>query len=247
MFSSILLQIVTASTDSASAAVNTVANSMSVLTQPKEDTFTFFDLLMKGGPVMIPIGICSVIAVYIIIERYLAIRKTSRGDINFMNNIKDFIQNGNVASAKSLCKNTPTPAARMIDKGISRIGKPLSDIEKAIENVGNMEVVKLERGMLALATCASAAPMLGFLGTVTGMVRAFYDMKMEYDKTHESINIGVLSAGMYEAMVTTVAGLIIGIIALVCYNILSGMIKKAIFKMESSSIEFLDVLHEPAK
>ena len=248
MLSSILLQIVSSAADSAVALQTTApVQALPVLTQPPPESLSLLDLLMKGGPVMIPIGLCSVIAIYIIVERYIAIRKASRGDLNFMNNIRDFIHNGNIASATSLCKNTPTPTARMIEKGISRIGKPLGDIEKAIENVGNIEVVKLERGMSALSTCASAAPMLGFLGTVTGMVRAFYDMKMEYDKTHESINIGVLSGGMYEAMVTTVAGLIVGIVALVCFNILSGMIKKAIFKMESSSIEFLDVLHEPSK
>lgn len=246
MLNSIFLQIVSV-TDSVAAGATNVVNTLPPLTPPKAETLSLLDLLVKGGPVMIPIGICSIIAVYIIVERYIAIRKASRGDINFMNNIRDFIQTGNIASAKSLCKNTPTPTARMIEKGISRIGKPLSDIEKAIENVGNIEVVKLERGMSALATCASAAPMLGFLGTVTGMVRAFYDMKVEYDRTQEAINIGVLSGGMFEAMITTVAGLIVGITALVCYNILSGMIKKAIFKMESSSIEFLDLLQEPAK
>lgn len=242
MLNTIFLQIVSAA-DSAKTAVN----SLPVLSQPKESTLSFFDLVLMGGPVMIPILLCSVVAFYIIVERYLAVRKAMKDDINFMNNIRDFIQNGNIESAKSLCKNTYLPVARMIEKGISRIGKPLGDIEKAIENVGNIEVVKLERGMSALATCASAAPMLGFLGTVTGMVRAFYDMKMEWDRTHESISIGVLSGGMFEAMITTVAGLTIGIIALVSYNVLSGMIKKAIFKMETASIEFLDLLHQPSK
>jgi biopolymer transport protein ExbB len=214
---------------------------------PATSEMTLFDLLMAGGPVMIPILICSVVAVYIIIERLIAINKLSKDPSNFMNNIRDYIMSGNIDAAKALCKNTNNPVARMIEKGISRLGKPLPDIEKAIENVGNIEVVKMERGLSALATCASAAPMLGFLGTVTGMVRAFYDMNMEYQRTHESINIGVLSSGMYEAMVTTVAGLVVGIIALVCYNILSAMIKKVIFKMESSSIEFLDLLEEPVK
>lgn len=214
---------------------------------PATSEMTLFDLLMAGGPVMIPILICSVVAVYIIIERLIAINKLSKDPSNFMNNIRDYITSGNIDAAKALCKNTNNPVARMIEKGISRLGKPLPDIEKAIENVGNIEVVKMERGLSALATCASAAPMLGFLGTVTGMVRAFYDMNMEYQRTHESINIGVLSSGMYEAMVTTVAGLVVGIIALVCYNILSALIKKVIFKMESSSIEFLDLLEEPVK
>jgi biopolymer transport protein ExbB len=208
---------------------------------------TLFDLLLAGGPIMIPILICSVIAVYIIVERLVAINKLSKDPSNFMNNIRDYISTGNIDAARALCKNTNNPVARMIEKGISRLGKPLPDIEKAIENVGNIEVVKMERGLNALATCAAAAPMLGFLGTVTGMVRAFYDMNMEYQRTHESINIGVLSSGMYQAMMTTVAGLVVGIIALVCYNILTAMIKKVLFKMESSSIEFLDLLEEPVK
>lgn len=240
MIISILLQVVTSPDTAAKTAVNTLPSAIG----GKETTLSVFDFLVKGGPVMIPIGLCSIIAIYIIIERYLSIRKALRDDMNFMNNIRDFVANKNIESAKLLCKNTPTPLARMIEKGISRIEKPASDIEKAMENAGNIEAGKLERGMWILATCAAAAPMLGFLGTVTGMVRAFYDMKTEWDRTHESINIGVLSGGMYEAMITTVAGLIVGIIALICYNILSGMIKKAIFKMESSSIEFMDILNE---
>jgi biopolymer transport protein ExbB len=250
MIGSILLQSTTPITTAATAAADTLQKAVSNLLTPAAaapEELSLIDLLLKGGPVMIPIGICSLIAAYIIIERFIAIRRSMRDETGFMNNIRDFIKNGNIDAAKALCKNTHTPTARMIEKGIARIGKPLGDIEKAIENVGNMEVVKLERGMSALSTVAGASPMLGFLGTVTGMVRAFYDMKAEYDRTHESINIGVLSSGMYEAMVTTVAGLVIGIIALVCYNILSGMIKKAVFRMESSSIEFLDLLHEPAK
>lgn len=245
MLLSVLLQIVqTTGTDSAGAATQ----AMPMLSAPpQQEAISVLDLILKGGWIMIPIGICSLVAVYIIIERYLAIRKAGKGDENFMNNIRDFIHNGNIASAQSMCKNTNTPVARMIEKGVARIGKPLSDIEKAIENVGNVEVVKLESGMSALATCASAAPMLGFLGTVMGMVRAFYDMKVEWDRTHESISIGTLSGGMFEAMITTVAGLSVGIVALIAYNVLSGMIKKAIFKMESTSIEFLDLLHEPAK
>lgn len=233
-----LLQIVTTdSTLGATAALNQAAT---------EDTMTMWDLIVAGGPVMIPIFLCSIIATYIIIERLIALNKLSRDPSNFMNHIRDYISSGNIDAARALCRNTNTPVSRMLEKGISRLGKPLPDIEKAIENVGNMEVVKMEKGLSLLATCAGAAPMLGFLGTVTGMVRAFYDMNMEYQRTHENINIGVLASGMYEAMVTTVAGLIVGIVALVCYNILTAMIKKVLFKMESTSIEFLDLLEEPA-
>jgi len=227
-------------------ASDTARGATSLLNQADaQDEMSLFDLIIAGGPVMIPIFLFSILAVYIIVERLIAINKISKDPSNFMNNIRDYITNGNIDAARALCRNTHTPVARMIEKGISRLGKPLPDIEKAIENVGNVEVVKMERGMSLLATCAAAAPMLGFLGTVTGMVRAFYDMKMEYERTQESINIGVLAGGMFEAMMTTVAGLIVGIIALVSYNILAAMIKKVVFKMESSSIEFLDLLEEP--
>ena len=237
---SLLLQIV--------AAGDTAANAANALTPANEqDTMTMWDLIMAGGPVMIPIFLCSLVAMYIIVERLIALNKISKDPSNFMNHIRDYITNGNIEAARALCRNTGTPVARMIEKGIARLGKPLPDIEKAIENVGNVEVVKMERGMSLLATAAGAAPMLGFLGTVTGMVRAFYDMNMEYQRTHENINIGVLASGMYEAMVTTVAGLIVGIVALVCYNLLSSMIKKILFRMESSSIEFLDLLEEPVR
>jgi biopolymer transport protein ExbB len=228
----LLLQITTA-TDSLAAAATPVT----------EESLSLWELALKGGPVMVPIALCSVIAVYIIFERYFAIRKSSKDDPNFMNNIRDFISNGNIDSARSLCRNTDSPIARMIEKGISRIGKPLGDIEKSIENIGNIEVVKMEKGLSLLATVAGAAPMLGFLGTVTGMIKAFYNMS----KAGKTIEIGLLSAGMYEAMVTTVAGLIVGIFALVSYNLLTAMVQKVVFKMENSSIEFMDLLQEPAK
>jgi len=230
----ILLQISTAATDTAAAATGAL---------PTEETLSLLDLALKGGPIMVPIAICSIIAVYIIFERYFAIKKSSKIDPNFMNNIRDFISNGNIDAARSLCKNTESPIARMVEKGVSRIGKPLGDIEKAIENVGNIEVVKMEKGLSLLATVAGAAPMLGFLGTVTGMIKAFYNMS----KAGKTIDISLLSGGMYEAMVTTVAGLIVGIFALVAYNLLAAMVEQVVFKMETTSIEFMDLLQEPAR
>lgn len=220
-----------------------VTDTTAVAALPTQETLSLWDLALKGGPIMIPIAICSIIAVYIIFERYFAIRKSSKDDPNFMNNIRDFISNGNIDAARSLCRNTESPIARMIEKGVSRIGKPLSDIEKAVENIGNIEVVKMEKGLSLLATVAGAAPMLGFLGTVTGMIKAFYNMS----KAGKTIDISLLSGGMYEAMVTTVAGLIVGIFALVSYNLLAAMVEKVVFKMETTSIEFMDLLQEPAK
>lgn len=229
---SLILQITSAATD-----------SLATSAPATEESLSLFDLALKGGPIMVPIALCSIIAVYIIVERYFAIRKSSKDDPNFMNNIRDFISNGNIDAARSLCRNTDSPTARMIEKGIARIGKPLNDIEKAIENIGNIEVVKMEKGLSLLATVAGAAPMLGFLGTVTGMIKAFYNMS----KAGKTIDISLLSGGMYEAMVTTVAGLIVGIFALVAYNLLSAMVQKVVFKMENSSIEFMDLLQEPAR
>jgi biopolymer transport protein ExbB len=229
---SLILQITSAATD-----------SLTVNTAQTGETLSLWELALKGGPIMIPIALCSVIAVYIIIERYFAIRKSSKDDPNFMNNIRDFISNGNIDAARSLCRNTDSPIARLIEKGVSRIGKPLGDIEKAIENIGNIEVVKMEKGLSLLATVAGAAPMLGFLGTVSGMIKAFYNMS----KAGKTIDISLLSGGMYEAMVTTVAGLIVGIFALVSYNLLSAFVEKVVFKMESTTIEFMDLLQEPAK
>ncbi|MBL0342290.1 MAG: MotA/TolQ/ExbB proton channel family protein [Bacteroidetes bacterium] len=230
----LILQITTAATDTVAAAAAAL---------PTEETLSLWDLTLKGGPIMVPIALCSVIAVYIIFERYFAIKKSSKSDPNFMNNIRDFISNGNIDAARSLCKNTDSPIARMVEKGVSRVGKPLGDIEKAIENVGNIEVVKMEKGLSLLATVAGAAPMLGFLGTVTGMIKAFYNMS----KAGKTIDISLLSGGMYEAMVTTVAGLIVGIFALVAYNLLAAMVEQVVFKMETTSIEFMDLLQEPAR
>ncbi|MBI2967867.1 MAG: MotA/TolQ/ExbB proton channel family protein [Bacteroidetes bacterium] len=204
---------------------------------------SLWDLTLKGGPVMIPIAICSIIAFYIIIERFIAIRKINPDPSSFMNTIKEYLKSNNLEGAKALCSSTVTSIARIIGKGLTKFGKPAGDIEKTMENTASVEIASMERGLSALATCASAAPMLGILGTVTGLVRAFYDMKTEYDRTHANIDIGVLSQGMYEAMITTVAGLIIGIIALICYNILSAMIKKAAHNLEVHSNEFIDIIH----
>jgi len=205
-------------------------------------TTNLWELVIKGGPVMIPIALCSIVGVYIFVERYLTLQKASKIDDNFMPSIKDHVMNGNIAAARALCKQTDSPIARMIEKGVERIGRPLRDIEASIENVGKMELFKLERGVGILATVAGLAPMLGFLGTVTGMVRAFYQMA----NAGNNVSITLLSGGIYEALVTTVAGLAVGIPALVCYNWLIGLIEKIVNKMEANSIEFIDLLQEPA-
>ncbi len=223
--------------------IQQAGNTVDLAAQPTEETISLFDMALKGGIIMIPLLLFSIISVYIIIERYVAIKKANKIEMNFMNKIRDFIHSGNIDAARALCKNTVNPIARMMEKGINRIGKPLNDIEKAIENVGNIEVVRLEKGLSTLATIAGAAPMIGFLGTVLGMIKAFYNMS----KAGKQVEIAMLSGGMYEAMVTTVAGLFVGLIALIAYNLLAAMVQKVIYKMETSSIEFMDLLQEPAK
>lgn len=208
-----------------------------------EISLALWDLALKGGWILAILAVLSVIAVYIFIERYLAITRGSKEEKNFMNNIRDFIHDGRIDSAVTLCRNNETPIARMIEKGLARIGKPLNDINAAIENVGKLEVSKLEKNIVGLATISGAGPMLGFLGTVMGMIRAFYDMSM----AGNNIDIALLSTGIYQAMVTTVAGLIVGIIAYVCYNILVSKVEKLVFILEARATEFMDVLHEPAK
>jgi len=209
---------------------------------PTFDTLSLWSLALKGGPVMIPLLILSIVAIYIFIERYLAISRASVDETNFMNNIRDFMHDGKIESAKALCKMNYSPISLMIAKGIVRIGRPLNDINAAIENVGKLEISKLEKNIAVLATVAGAAPMLGFLGTVIGMVRAFYNMSM----AGNNIDIGLLAGGIYEAMITTIAGLIVGIISFICYNVLVARIEKVVFMLEARATEFMDLLHEPA-
>ena len=202
-----------------------------------------WDLIVDGGwYIMIPLGVLCVIAIYIFVERFFAIRKVEKEDPNFMSQIKDFIHEGKIESAKSVCSSVNTPFARMIGKGVRRIGKPLEDIETAVENVGKIEIYSLEKTVSTLATIAGAAPMIGFLGTVIGMIQTFHEMKI----SGTGVQVDQLSGGIMQAMVTTVAGLIVGIIAYVAYNILVAKVEKVVNKMEATSIEFMDLLQEPA-
>jgi biopolymer transport protein ExbB len=242
MINGVILQIVQTS-GAASDTVKQVLTSIPQPAKPTEITLSIWDLALKGGPIMIPIALLSILGIYIFIERYIIIGRASKEDSNFMNNIRDFMHNGRLDSALSLCHNNNTPIARMIEKGLQRLGRPLGDINAAIENVGSLEVAKLEKNISLLATVSGAAPMLGFLGTVTGMVKAFYDMSM----AGNNLDIQLLSSGIYQAMVTTVAGLIVGIIAYFCYNILVARVQKIVFTLQFRASEFMDLLHEPAK
>ena len=219
-----------------------VSNNLITSPEAEEIKLSLWELAKEGGWIMIVLAIFSVIAVYIFAERFVTINKAAKKDDNFMNMIRNYMIEGKLDEAKDLCKQTDTSISRMIEKGLSRIGKPLNDIQTAIENVGNLEVSKLEKGVDLIGMISGAAPMLGFLGTVTGMIRAFYDMSM----AGNNIDIELLSAGIYEAMVTTVGGLFVGILAYIFYNVIVSKIDKVVNLLESKSIEFMDVLNEPA-
>jgi biopolymer transport protein ExbB len=211
---------------------------------PTVETLSVFELIANGGwYIMLPLGVLSVIAVYIFIERFLAIQKASKEDPQFMNQIKDFIHEGKIDAANHLCKQTEGTFPKMIQKGVKRIGKPLSDISAAVENVAKLELFKLEESLSTLATIAGAAPMIGFLGTVIGMIVVFHEMRI----SDAGIEIEQLSGGIMQAMVTTVAGLVIGIIAYIAYNVLVARVQKVVHKMEATTIEFMDLLQEPAE
>lgn len=221
--------------------VDTMAN---VAAQTVEK-ISLWDMTLKGGWIMLVLALLLMLAVYIFIERYLTLRKAvkSETDNAFMANIRQYIHQGNVEGARSLAKQTHTPIARMVDKGLSRLGRPLTDIQATIENEGKIEVARMEKNVSLIATVASLGPMIGFLGTVTGMVTAFQDMA----HAGNNIEISILATGIYEAMVTTIGGLIVGIIGYFLYNLLVSRINDVVNDLEIRSTEFMDLLHEPAQ
>ena len=202
-----------------------------------------WQMFQYGGPIMYILVAMFALAVYLFIERLITLKQASKEDNSFMNRIKDYIYDGKIDAAKKLCHDTNTPTARMVEKGISRLGRPMSDVLVAIENVGNLEIAKLERGLVIMASISGGAPMLGFLGTVTGMVTVFFNMAQ---KSGGTIQLGDLSVGMYQAMVTTVGGLIVGILAYFAYNYLVSRVDSVVRILESRTMEFLDLLNEPA-
>ncbi|WP_126247041.1 MotA/TolQ/ExbB proton channel family protein [Chitinophaga rhizosphaerae] len=201
-----------------------------------------WDMIVKGGPLMIPLGVLSVIAIYVFVERYLTIARAGKMESNFMPMIRDHITSDNISAARSLSKNTQGPIARMIDKGIQRIGKPVDSIEKSMENVGKLEVYKMEKNLVILSIIAGIAPMFGFLGTIAGMIQTFFNISQTSD-----ITLSTIAGGIYVKMVTSAAGLIIGLVAYVGYSYLQAQIDKVVNKMEAASSEFIDVLMEPVK
>ncbi|MBR2061615.1 MAG: MotA/TolQ/ExbB proton channel family protein [Tidjanibacter sp.] len=214
---------------------------MAVEVTPVAESMSFGDLFMAGGWLMWPLLALLGVAIFIFVERFIAIRKASRVDENFMHRVRDYIYEGKIQTAIKMCRSTNTPIARMIEKGIGRIGRPMADVQNAIENQANLEVSKLENNLPILATISGGAPMIGFLGTVLGMVRAF----MNLSSAGGTVDMALLSGGMYTAMITTVAGLIVGIPAYFGYNYLVARIEKLVFRMEANSIAFMDILNQP--
>lgn len=206
-----------------------------------QQTLSFWSLVMDGGYIMIPLALLLILTIYVFTERFIAINRASKEDSSFMNRIRDYVHEGDIDSAFNLCKRTDTPYARLIQKGLSRIGRPMNDVLVAIENTGNIEVAQLGKGFPWLSTTAAGAPMLGFLGTVVGMIQAFFSLA----SAGTSANITVLSSGIYQALVTTVAGLVVGIIALFAYNYLVARANRVMNSLETKTMEFMDLLNEP--
>lgn len=225
--------------------VNTPADTVAdtSATERTMETLSIWELLMSGGwYIMIPLAILSLVTIYLFIERFLAINKATEVETDFMARVRDHIHDGKIDAARSLCDSNDSPLGRMLFKGIQRIGKPMKDINASIENVAKLEIYKLEKNLSVLATIAGAAPMIGFLGTVIGMIKTFHEMKI----SGQGVQIEQLSGGIMQAMVTTCTGLVIGIIAYIAYNLLVTKMDRAVHNMESQSLEFMDILERSA-
>jgi len=221
--------------------LDTVAQATDLVEETSAEKLSLIYLLKEGGILMIPLLLCSVLMVYVFLERLAVIRKAGDIDPTFMARIREHVTDGNLAGAKNLAKNTQGPMARIIDKGLSRIGKPVEHIERSMENTGKLQVYNLEKNLSILSTIAGIAPMFGFLGTIAGMIILFFNIQ------HQGFSIENIAGGIYTKMVTSAVGLIIGLLSYVAYNYLNAQINKAVNKMEAASVEFLDILHEPTK
>ena len=246
MLNFILLQVVNRSANAVAQVIDTSKNAGGlapiIANQPSEASLSLLDLIMKGGFIMIPLGVLSVLTVYFFFERFMVLKKSSKLDPNFMNNIKDYIHNGNKDAAKALCRNSASPAARIIEKGVSRIGKPLKEIEEAMESVGKLEINRLEKNLCVLSLIGRIGPILGFVGTIAGVIKIFYDISLT-----DNISIGVISTGLYQKMITSATGLTIGLTAFIAYYILNSILDSVINNMEEASTEFVDMLQEQSK
>lgn len=237
MLISILLQAAGSIADSVNSAVNSIPVQTAA---PQPESMSVLDIVIKGGVIMIPIGLLFAVAIYIFIERYYTIRKASASEGNFMNDIQSMIESDKIDKALALCSKTSLPIARMVEKGIKRIGRPIKEIEESIEIVGKFEVYELEKGLPVLAVIAGIAPMFGFLGTILGVIKIFFDISQTSD-----VSIGAVSSGLYVKMVSSASGLVVGILAYIFYNWLNIKVAKAVNKMERNAMNFIDFLQEP--
>ncbi|MGI4022311.1 MAG: MotA/TolQ/ExbB proton channel family protein [Janthinobacterium lividum] len=228
-------------TDTVTQAIDTLNRGAQLAAVPHQE-LRFGDLLVKGGWVMVPIAILAILGLVIFFERFFTIRKAGLNEANLMSQVKANITSGKLDSAIAICRNSNSPLGRMLQKGLMRIGRPIKDIESAIENIGRLEVSKLEKNIGILGIVAGIAPMFGFLGTIAGVIKIFYDISQT-----DNISMGVISGGLYVKMVTSAAGLLVGIVAFVGYNILQMMVDRVILKLETDSVEFIDLLEEPSK
>jgi biopolymer transport protein ExbB len=208
----------------------------------KDAAMSYLDLVIKGGWLMVPIALLSLVAVYIFFERYFAIKKASKVDNTFMDRIRDYIHEGKIEAAHNLCQATDKPNAHMIEKGLQRIGRPVKEIEESIEIVGKFEVYNLEKNLVILGVISGIAPMFGFIGTIAGVIKIFYNISLA-----DNISIGIIAGGLYEKMVTSAAGLLVGIMAFIGYHWLNVMVEKVVHKMEYNAMNFIDILQEPIK
>jgi biopolymer transport protein ExbB len=212
-----------------------------VAAENTQEGLSVLNLLIKGGPIMIPILLLSVMSLYLFIERMLFIGKTSKIDPNLVNNVRDMLVKEDIKGALTYCERVASPFSLIVHKGLTRLGSPIRDIESAIENTARVEVYRMEKNVNLLSAVAALAPMFGFLGTVVGMIRAFYDISMS-----DNISIGIIASGIYVKMITSASGLIVGVLAYIFYTIINTRIERTVNKMEVTAIEFLDILYKPA-
>lgn len=245
MIGTILLQAQTIGSttpDSAAGATQAAANTAANNPQVTEKSLSAMEMVMQGGWILIPIALLLLLTIYVIIERIMVVSKAAKEDKRFMDSIRDYIHNGNIDAARALCKSSDTPKARVIEKGIARIGRPIKDIESSMEGVAKIEISKLDRRMGILNIVGRIAPMLGFIGTIMGVIRIFYDISLS-----NTISIDTIAGGLYQKMITSAAGLMVGVIAFGAYHWINITIDKIIARIESASVNFLDMLQEPTK
>ena len=236
-----LLQIITDSANAIQQTVTAVSTTLPPVTPPTQEKMSLMELIMKGGWIMIPIGILSAVAVFFAVERAITIAKASKIDANFMAQIRDLLTTNKMDAAISLCKGKNTPIARLLLKGLKRIGKPIKEIESAVESEGRLEIYKLEKNLNWLGIISGVAPMLGFVGTISGVIKIFYEISVE-----KNISIDIIAGGLYEKMITSATGLVVGIFAHICFHYLNSRIDRISYYLESSAVDFLDLIQEPA-